>query len=167
MLLKQHTVGLIICVIQFLYKKFVFELIRVKLYYNINIYNYKNTKNKYTQYSHLPENKIINSMLLKQHTVALIICIIQLRYKIKMFSDRFMQILQSNFIIVSKSIIIKIQKINSMLLKQHTVPLIICINIKIQKTIILNIHSYLNNKKINPMLLKQHTVPSIICIIQL
>ena len=52
-----------------------------------------------------------------------------------------------------------------MLLKQHTVPLIICINIKIQKTIILNIHSYLNNKKINPMLLKQHTVPSPISLI--
>ena len=82
-------------------------------------------------------------MLLKQHTVLSTICIIQFLYKIKMFSDRFMQILQSNFLIVSKSIIIKIQKI-----------------------IILNSHSYQKKKKINSMLLKQHTVPQIICVIQ-
>lgn len=55
-----------------------------------------------------------------------------------MFADRFM----SDFIIVSKSIIIKNQKIN-----------------------LLNIHSYQKTKKTNSMLLKQHTVSKIKCII--
>lgn len=36
----------------------------------------KNIKNKYTQYSQLPKTKKTNSMLLKQHTVSKIKCII-------------------------------------------------------------------------------------------
>ena len=54
MLLKQHTVPSPISII------------------------IKNTKNNYTQYSQLPKNKKINPMLLKQHTLKSIMCIIYL-----------------------------------------------------------------------------------------
>ena len=48
----------------------------VKFYNSIKIYNYKKTKNSYIQYSQLRKNKKLNSMLLEQHTVLSIICII-------------------------------------------------------------------------------------------
>ena len=51
----------------------------VKFYNSI-----KNTKYNYTQYSQLPKNKKLNPMLLKQHTLKSIMCIIYLGYKIKL-----------------------------------------------------------------------------------
>ena len=48
----------------------------VKFYNSFKTYNYKKTKSNYTQYSQLQKTKKINSMLLKQHTVPSIICII-------------------------------------------------------------------------------------------
>lgn len=56
----------------------------VKFYNSFKTYNYKNTKYNYTQYSQLPKNKKTNPMLLKQHTLRLIMCIIYLWYKIKL-----------------------------------------------------------------------------------
>ena len=50
----------------------------VKFYNSFKTYNYKKTKSNYTQYSQLQKTKKINSMLLKQHTVPSIICIILL-----------------------------------------------------------------------------------------
>ena len=48
----------------------------VKFYNSFKTYNYKKTKNNYTQYSQLRKNKKINSMLLKQHTDLSTMCII-------------------------------------------------------------------------------------------
>ena len=84
MLLKQHTVPSPISII------------------------IKNTKNNYTQYSQLPKNKKINPMLLKQHTLKSIMCIIYLWYKIKLVAKSANDIM--SFVIKTDRIMILKQK---------------------------------------------------------
>lgn len=95
MLLKQHTVPSTISIIIKIQKIIILNIYSyqkqknkfyvVKTTYGPstisiiikNIKNIKNTKNNYTQYSQLSKKKI-NPMLLKQHTLKSILCIIYL-----------------------------------------------------------------------------------------